>query len=132
MQKKDAFVGPRGWAMLILLGGAGLASPFLRPPQLAGDSSPIEPPQSARPPANLASFSPSGPRSGSAAWDSPVSAQAVEPPSGGRQPAAIGRSLPSTASRLDPTALPAWAPTRSPLDDLIAAGAAPAPAWQEE
>ena len=56
MQQKRSYVGPRGWAMLVLIGGEASASPFLRPPQIEMDANISESPlaRKLRPAAQLA------------------------------------------------------------------------------
>ncbi len=112
--QRQSFVGPRGWAMFILLSGAALAAPFLRPPQVS---------------------------TGSPALDATVSESPLSPNYATGQLAsmryeaatgvAIGRPTTAIDSKIGtgfqlPSALPAWATPASPLDALISQGAAPA------
>jgi len=116
MNRTHAFVGPRGWAVLTLAGGAALASPFLRPPQV--DSTHFGSPSAIAP-----NFTGEAISSNASATNLP-SAHALP----GRVVSGI---LPTTVSKLDefadssPPHLPAWVRPRSPLDDLIARGTAP-------
>lgn len=121
MQKKS-FIGPRGWAVLTLIGGVALASPFLRGPRvdvegLASESSRspesglsrfAAPESTTKNPANIDSAS-----SDTRLYDFSDFSQEIVPPPGS-----------------SPTALPAWAPTRSPIDQLISQGTAPP--WQSD
>ncbi len=119
MQQKKSYVGPRGWAMLTLVGGTALASPFFLPPDVDVEGSVKQPPAShAAGLARLASIELPGTdssglaRTGSA-FDLPDLSQQILP--------AAGTAL---------TELPAWAPVRSPIDNLISQGTAPA--WQSD
>lgn len=121
MQRKYSF-GPRGWALLTLVGGLLLASPFLRPPQVdveefargssmppASGFGPFDTLESTtKKPANIGSAS-----SDSMSVDGTDFSQQIVLPAG-----------------TSPTALPAWAPTHSPLDQLISQGTAPP--WQSD
>lgn len=122
MQPKKSYVGPRGWAMLTLVGGSALASPFFLSPDVDVEGSVKQSPAShAAGLARLASIelpsidSNGFARTGSegSACDLPDLSQQILPPAG-----------------TSPTELPAWAPVRSPIDDLISQGAAPA--WQSD
>ncbi len=116
MNRTHAYVGPRGWAVLTLAGGAALASPFLRPPHL--DSARLESPTS-----NAASFA--GGTVSSNAFDVSLSSAQVLPVR------VVSGVLPTTVSKLDEFVetstpeFPAWVKPPSPLDDLIARGTAP-------
>ena len=122
MQHKRTYVGPRGWALLTLVSGVALASPFFRAPDVAVDGGLAPPPVSHTSGlARLASMEfPStdahGPlqgTSGRGQYDPSELAQQILPP--------------ASAS---PTELPSWAPVRSPIDQLISQGTAPP--WQAD
>lgn len=119
MNRMHAYVGPRGWAVLTLAGGAALASPFLRPPQL--DSARFEAPSATAP--NFAGAHLSFP----ALDASPNSTQHLPT-------RVVSGALPTTLSKLDEfadastPALPDWVKPRSPLDELIARSSTPATA----
>ncbi len=118
MQQKS-LIGPRGWALLTLLGGVFLAAPFLRQPSVDDASLTGESPKStASEPSHF--FAPEiAPTSTASAPSDPMSddfsgfLKQIVPPAG-----------------MSPTALPAWAPTRSPMDQLISQGTAPP--WQSD
>ena len=103
--KNRLAIGPRGWAVLILLLGAALASPFLRGPEMRSANS-----------YRLASEH-----------------SAVSQIIGGNPATAevrvVSGILPSTqAPHASGENMPDWARPRSQLDELIAHGVAPAPA----
>lgn len=121
MQKKYP-LGPRGWAVLTLVGGATLAVPFLRQPRVDVEEFESKSPMS--PASGLGPFAASettsrntaniGSAFGDAAlYDGADFSQQIVPPAG-----------------TSPTALPAWAPTHSPIDQLISQGTAPP--WQSD
>jgi hypothetical protein len=126
MQKKYS-LGPRGWAVFTLVGGVTLAVPFLRQPRVGVEGFEIQSPMS--PASGLGPFAASEPTArntanngsafGSSAFgdaavvDSADFSQQIVPPAG-----------------TSPTALPAWAPTHSPIDQLISRGTAPP--WQSD
>lgn len=121
MNRTHAFVGPRGWAVLTLAGGAALASPFLRPPQV--DSTHFGSPSAIAPNFTGEAIS---------AIASAANLRATHLPSAHALPGrVVSGVLPTTVSKLDefadssPPQLPAWVRPRSPLDDLIARGTAP-------
>lgn len=120
MQQKKHHVGPRGWAVLTLVGGAALASPFFQSPTVDSEDAVTQPASShSTGLARLASLE--------------FSASDVNGHNGiGIQRSSYDQSdltqqilSPATAS---PTQLPAWAPVRSPIDQLISQGTAPP--WQ--
>jgi hypothetical protein len=117
MQQRKSSVGPRGWAMLTLVGGAALATPFLRPPQVDVDGLVTESPLTrTNGPGRLASLesTANGLSDLYPEASEPLRydfAQQLAPPAGG-----------------SPSRLPAWAPARSPIDQLISQGTAPP--WQ--
>ncbi len=128
-QKRNATVGPRGWAMLTLIAGAALASPFLRTPRI--DVGGVAPDFSTGGPL------PIGP--GQLAASDWISRQHQSRPAKDRTaPVSSGDAL--EWSELTPAAnsasgaaapqLPSWASPPSPLDQLIAQGTAPP--WQGE
>lgn len=121
MQKKYS-LGPRGWAVLTLVGGVTLAAPFLR--QTPVDIEGFESQSPMSPASGLGPFATSRPTAqnpvnigstfGDAAMvDDADFSQQIVPPAG-----------------TSPTSLPAWAPTRSPIDQLISQGTAPP--WQSD
>ncbi len=116
MQKNSSF-GPRGWAVLTLVGGVTFAAPFLRQPRLAekqfANASSLPPTSGPNPTEAMRPTTNSSASSGSAFQDS-VLADGL---------GFSERIVPPAATT--PTALPAWAPTRSPLDQLISQGTAP-------
>ncbi len=117
MNRTQAYVGPRGWAVLTLAGGAALASPFLRPAQI--DS------------ARLAS----GPATSELAAWSPIPSEldGFESSSNLLPGRIVSGTLPTTVSRLDDWTtseiplLPKWVTQQSPLDELISRAKSPAP-----
>lgn len=120
MQHKKSYVGPRGWALLTLVSGVALASPFFRAPDVEVDGELAAPPGSHTSGlARLASMEfpstdahdPLQGASGRGQYDQSNLAQRILPP--------------ASAS---PTELPSWAPVRSPIDQLISQGTAPP--WQ--
>lgn len=118
MQQRKSFVGPRGWAMLTLVGGFTLAAPFFRPPDVDVEGAVKQPPNShSTGLARLASMEfqaadPVGPT-----WDASDRSSFGLPD--------LSRQILAPASS-SPTELPAWAPVRSPIDQLISQGTAPA------
>lgn len=113
MQEKLAYVGPRGWAMLILVGGATLASPFLRPPQVDIDVD-----------AKLTQSPLAHSNSPSIGMGQLASAQHLA-----TYPGSPSHELASGAQAASP-ALPSWATPPSPIDGLISQGTAPT--WNGE
>ncbi len=122
MQHKTSYVGPRGWALLTLVGGAALAAPFLRPPQ---STEPIPDPQL-----------PAAQTAGLARLAS-MDLSAANPSGLGRLPndrspydlSDLSQQITPPASAA-PSQLPAWAPVHSPIDQLISQGTAPP--WQPD
>lgn len=121
MQPQRSFVSPRGWAMLTLVGGATLASPFLRPPHVDVDSSVTESPLAkTRDPSGMVAAV-------SYLRTADVDTIADSARSPGQH---TGNQLPDFDSVESAPSLPAWAAPRSQLDELISQGAAPA--WESE
>lgn len=117
MQQTRFSVSPRGWAMLTLVGGATLASPFLRPPQVDVDDVVSESPLAhGSVPSRLVS------QEVSLGWPSDITTAPA-----GSLPFDSSSLSPHIAppSASSPAALPAWARTRSPIDQVISQGAAP-------
>lgn len=106
MQEKQAYVGPRVWAMLILVGGATLASPFLRPPQVDLDVD-----------ATLT-------QSPLAHATSPSLGQLASAHNLATYPEPTSQDLTRGAQPASPP-LPSWATPPSPIDGLISQGTAP-------
>lgn len=117
MQHNRSPLGPRGWAILTLVAGAGLASPFLRPPQVElaeqvsestlglssapGRLATVRLAVDSLPPHALPGTSPKGPSSKGLSERGSTN-------SWGSQPQ-----------------IPEWAQPTSPIDQLISQGAAP-------
>jgi hypothetical protein len=119
MQNKRSYVGPRGWAMLVLVGGATFASPFLRAPRVEVGEDISESPLAyhTRPDGKLSEVS--------------FSRQVSSPAGDGMvSPASSSRQATDPNQLESPPTLPAWAAPRSRLDDLISMGAAPP--WEDE
>ncbi len=120
MQEKKSTVGPRGWAMLTLLGGATLASPFLRPPSVEVDSAITESPlarSTSNPQNSVGQLASARSRTESAAFPT------------AEELSAFSRQQMEIAAGSEPS-LPSWAAPPSPLDALISQGAAPP--WNAE
>ncbi|MEO8270764.1 MAG: hypothetical protein ABI557_13660 [Aureliella sp.] len=119
MQQKSS-VNPRGWALLTLVGGVALASAFFRTPRVDDEGLANE------------SLLPTASGLGRLASLMSSATNPAKIGSTSRDPLPYDFSdfsqqiVPPTAS--SPTELPAWAPTRSPIDQLISQGAAPP--WQ--
>jgi len=117
MQHNRSTLGPRGWAILTLAAGAGLASPFLRPPQVdlaeRVSESPMAPTSF---PAHLAT-----------ARRERSTRQGVLGASDSLPHGTLPEHGPSGQS---PTQIPEWATPPSRLDQLISQGAAPP--WRHE
>ncbi len=127
MQNRKATVGPRGWAMLTLIVGAALASPFLRTPRVdvgAGT------PQTSNTGTPLLAAGQPAP----ADWFSgplppqPTANQAAGVPARGAYDWSELTPAASNSLGSAPPQLPSWAAPPSPLDHLIAQGTAPP--WQ--
>ena len=114
MQEKRSYVGPRGWAMLILVVGATLASPFLRPPQVAIDNVVTESPLAYTNSPSQSAGQLTSARSSPDADAFPVVKDLTE----------FDRQRLGGAQYGEPT-LPSWATPPSPLDALISQGTAP-------
>ncbi len=122
MQNKKSMLGPRGWAMLTLVGGAALASPFLRPPHVEPEGSVTESPLAfPNAPGRLASMSLSREKSSREQSDR----MAVDV----RHLSEIPVEVTNTPNFTEPK-LPAWATPASPLDQFISQGTAPP--WRHE
>ena len=122
MQHNNSYVGPRGWALLTLVGGAALASLFVRPPQAEEPAAAAKVP-AAQPEglARLASMDLSTAHSNGLSrltnerslYELSELSQQIVPPAAAA-----------------PSELPAWAPVHSPIDQLISQGTAPP--WQPD
>lgn len=112
MQHSRSTLGPRGWAILTLVAGAGLASPFLRPPQveLAEQISESTLGLSSAP-GRLAAVR--------------LAVDSLPPHAlpGTSSPTSTERG--STNSWGSQSQIPEWAQPTSPIDQLISQGAAP-------
>lgn len=116
MHNNKSSVGPRGWAILTLVGGAALASLFLRPPQTQ-QTNHLNDSAASRPawPGRLASAQLSGEHTAKRPLEvSELVSQLDAAPMDAIQ-----------GSRLPTPQLPAWATPPSPLDHLISQGTAP-------
>jgi hypothetical protein len=122
MQHNRSTLGPRGWAILTLAAGAGLASPFLRPPQIdplqvdLAERVSESPLASSSIPGHLTAAH--GERNATVAVVNPVGTGANSTlPAQGH----MGQSQ---------MQIPEWATPPSPLDELISQGTAPP--WRHE
>jgi hypothetical protein len=114
MQANKKYFGPRGWAVLILAGGAALATPFMRAPRVAMEDEISESP--------LAKSRGSNTAFAAASFARPMGFDHLDRPAGRDDlPEIIS---PDAGDNLTPD-FPSWASPPSRLDDLIAAGAAP-------
>ncbi len=129
MQNKRTSVGPRGLAIITLVGGAALASPFLRPPQVDLveniTESPLTYPTS---PGRLAATQHSAQTSTQNAARLPLGSNDQLPASASDVPDPFDTSY-SSAPAAEPQ-LPAWAKPPSPIDHVISKGTAQA--WRHE
>ncbi|MEZ6138766.1 MAG: hypothetical protein R3C53_28095 [Pirellulaceae bacterium] len=121
MTQKRSTLGPRGWAILTLAGGAALSSPFLRPAQLAQPEPLITDPLPTAP-VLAANYGPAPSFASQSSMRTGTTASIVEASS----PATtVDVSAISNAQKVitsNQAALPTWAKKASPLDALIQVG----------
>lgn len=129
MQNNRTSVGPRGLAMITLVGGAVLASPFLRPPQVDLveniTQSPLAYPTS---PGRLASPQPAAQHSAQPAAQLSSGSNDQHSASVANVPELFDTNN-SSAQIVEPQ-FPAWAKPPSPIDHVISKGTAPS--WHHQ
>lgn len=113
MTENRISLGPKGWAILTLAGGAALASPFLHPP--------VARPLHDSPEHNT--FAQNG-RAQDSDWQSDSPSDSEGPDSVVR---IVSGTLPSTTLASSDAPMPEWARSRSKLDEIMAQGAVDAP-----